>query len=183
MSSRPIAPGPNTNDNMLILNETSACIASILRTYHTWQTVEARDTSWELLPMGYWTWTELSIGIIVGCLPTMPKFFQHIGPKIRHRILGTGPETGSSTVADTPKASVLAKFQKPFAKYGLGLSVTDSRNEPYITSAQPRSEYVILDGLGLSAPQVERFGEETGYKGKAIATVRDDPEHEQNTFV
>ena len=161
---------------MLILDENSACIASILRTYYTWQTVEARDISWELLSMGYWTWTELSIGIIVGCLPTMPKFFQHIGPKLRRRILGTASDTGSSAEADTPKANVLAKFQRPFAKYGLGLSVSDSRNESYITHAQPRSEYLILDGLELSAPQASRFGEGSKYQGKAIATVREDLE-------
>ena len=162
---------------MLILTENSACIASILRTYYTWQTVEARDTSWELLPMGYWTWTELSIGIIVGCLPTMPKFFQHIGPKIRRRLLRTGSETRPSAEADTPRANVLVRFQRPFAKYGLGLSVSDSRNESSISRAQPRSEYLVLDGLELSASQASCFGVETGYQGKAIATVREDLEY------
>ena len=167
---------------MLTLDEHSACIASILRTYYTWQTVEARDTSWELLPMGYWTWTELSVGIIVGCLPTMPKFFQHIGPKLRHRILGTAPENVLSAEADTPKGHVLTRFQRPFAKYGIGLSVSDSRDDSYITCKQPRSEYLVLDGLEPSAPQASRFGDGTEYQGKAIATVREDLEHGQNTF-
>ena len=176
MSSGQIALGANTNNNMLIVDETSACIASILRTYYTWQTVEARDTSWELLPMGYWTWTELSIGIIVGCLPTMPKFFQHIGPKLRRRVLGTGPENGSSAEADTPKVNVLAKFQRPFAKYGVGMSVADSRNESYITCAQPRSEYLILDEFDPSPRQKSGASESTEYQGKAIATVREDLE-------
>ena len=177
MSSRQIALGPNTNDNMLILTEHSACIASILRTYYTWQTVEALDTSWELLPMGYWTWTELSIGIIVGCLPTMPKFFQHIGPKLCRRVLGTAPEHGSSAEADTPNGHVLARFQRPFAKYGVGLSVYEERNESYITCKQPRSEYVVLDEVDTSSRKGSGSSGETEYQGKAIATVREDVEY------
>ena len=132
--------------------------------------------------MGYWTWTELSVGIVVGCLPTMPKFFQHIGPKIRHRVLGTAPENASSAEVDTPEGHGLASFQRPFAKYGVGLSVSDSRDESYSTCKQPRSEYVVLDEVDASPRKGSSASEETGYQGKAIATVREDLEYGQNTF-
>ncbi|KAL8819728.1 MAG: hypothetical protein Q9223_001916 [Gallowayella weberi] len=32
--------------------------------------------------MGIWTWAEITAGILVSCLPVMPRFFQHIGPKV-----------------------------------------------------------------------------------------------------
>ena len=131
--------------------------------------------------MGYWTWTELSIGIIVGCLPTMPKFFQHIGPKLRHSILGTRPEIVSGAEAGTPKGHVLARFQRPFAKYGVGVSVYDERNESYIECKQPRSEYVVLDEGELSERKGSGASEGTEYQGKGVVTVRDDLEYGQNT--
>lgn len=31
--------------------------------------------------MGFWTWAEVTIGIIVSCLPVMPRFFRHCAPK------------------------------------------------------------------------------------------------------
>lgn len=34
-----------------------------------------------LVPMGMWGDAELSTGIIISCLPIMPKFFQHVAPK------------------------------------------------------------------------------------------------------
>ena len=182
MSSRQIVLGANTNDFMLILYENSACVASVMRTYYTWQTVEARDTSWELLPMGYWTWTELSIGIIVGCLPTMPKFFQHIGPKIRRRSAGPGPEYGSSADVDTPKVNVLARFQKPFAKYGVGLSVSNSRNDSYTTRAEPRCEYLTHTEVDPSPRQGSSFSVSTEHSSKGVATIRDDLEYGPNHF-
>lgn len=32
--------------------------------------------------MGLWTWAELTTGILVSCLPVVPRFFQHVGPKL-----------------------------------------------------------------------------------------------------
>ena len=31
--------------------------------------------------MGFWTYAEMTIGLVVSCLPVMPRFFHHIGPK------------------------------------------------------------------------------------------------------
>lgn len=132
--------------------------------------------------MGYWTWTELSIGIIVGCLPTMPKFCQHVGPKIRRRSAGPGPEYGSSVDVDTPKVNVLARFQRPFAKHGVGLSVTNSRNNSYITRAEPRCEYLTLTEVDPSPRQGSGFSESTEYSSKGAATMKDDLEYGQNSF-
>ena len=106
----------------------------------------------------------------------MPKFFQHIGPKLRRRVLGTAPETGSSAEADTPKMNVLARSQIPFAKYGVGLSVSDSRNESYMPRAQLRCEYLTLDEFDPSLRQKSSASESTEYSSEGVATARDDLE-------
>lgn len=164
---------PNSNGVMLILTENSACVTSILRSYYTWRVVETRDTSWELLFMGLWTWAELSTGIIVGCLPALPRFFQHIGPKIYQSRTRSGRE--SSAAPDTPNGNVLAKVKRPFAKYGAGPSVFDSWNDPYSTNAQLHDEYLSLDGIDVSLSQ--GFSEPAGYSGQGIATARNDLEY------
>ena len=132
--------------------------------------------------MGLYASAELSVGIIVGCLPTMPAFFHHIGPKIRRRIAGTGPEHGSSAEADAPKAKVLARIQRPFTKYGVGPSVSDSRNDSYHNRAQHRCEHLTLNEFDSSPPQASNFSASTEYTGKGVTTMRNDPEYGQNSF-
>ena len=75
--------------------------------------------------MALWTWAELSIGIIVGCLPTLPRFSQHIGTKIRLKLCGSGTGLAASAAALPPKANVLASIKRLFGKYGFRRSVTD----------------------------------------------------------
>ena len=53
-----------------------------MRTYYSYQVPKSFDKSYNLELMGLWGWAELAIGIIVGCLPVTPKFFQHVGPKV-----------------------------------------------------------------------------------------------------
>ena len=33
--------------------------------------------------MGLWTWAEMSIGVLIACLPVTPKFVSFVGPKIQ----------------------------------------------------------------------------------------------------
>lgn len=150
-------------------------MTSILRSYYTWQTVETLDTSWDLLPMGLWTWAELSIGIIVGCLPALPKFFQHVGPKIYRSLSGTGPGRGSSAAPNAPKLNVLAKVKRPFAKYEVGLSVSDSWNDA--SNSRAHDEYFILGEVDASLPQATTLSTPILCPGQDIATARDDLEY------
>lgn len=154
-------------------------MTSILCTYYTWQTVETLDTSWDLIFMGLWTWAELSTGIIVGCLPALPKFFQHVGPKIYRTIPGTGPRRNAGAAIDTPQVIALAKFKTPFAKYGLGPSVSDSSNDPYSIRARLQEGSVILDGSDVSVPHSTTFSAPNECPGQDIATARNDLEYGQ----
>ena len=54
------------------------CLTSILRLYYTRKFVEAADeTYWEAF-LGAWLYLEVAVGIIVGCMPSFPKFGQHV---------------------------------------------------------------------------------------------------------
>lgn len=59
-----------------------ACIASIFRTYYSFEITRGPDITFNIIVMGMAALVELSIGVIVACLPVLPKFFQHWGPKI-----------------------------------------------------------------------------------------------------
>jgi hypothetical protein len=43
--------------------------------------------------MGYWAWAEMSTGIIISCLPVVPRFVQHFGRKYHHHCR---PRAGSN---------------------------------------------------------------------------------------
>ena len=150
-----------------------------MRTYYTWRVVESQDTNWDLLPMALWTWAELSIGIIVGCLPTLPRFIQHIGTKIRVNFSGSGTGRGAGAAALPLKANVLASIRRPFGKYGIGPSITDSWNDPDMPRAQFREEYLVLDGFDKPSLKEEPRNTPSGWPGQDSATAREDLEYAQ----
>ena len=44
--------------------------------------VQSPDFSYTTVLMGMWTFAEFTTGIVISCLPVIPKFFQHVGPKV-----------------------------------------------------------------------------------------------------
>lgn len=180
MSSPETVLGPDTDRVLLMLIQPSACVASILRTYYTWQTVESPDTSWELIPMGYWTWAELSVGIIVGCLLTLPRFLGHIGPKFC-RSTGNGPDRGSEGVTNAPKVKVPARVNRPFAKFGVGPSVFDSWNDHHTTHGQLQDGYLALDEIDTPLPLAMTISASVQHSGLGAAIARDDLECGKST--
>lgn len=164
---------------MLIFVANSACVTSVLRTYYTWRVVESHDINWDLLPMGLWTWAELSIGIIVGCLPTLPKFIQHIGTRYRLKLSRSDTGRATSAVALPSKANVLARVRRPFGKYGVGQSITDLWSDPDMPRSQQREEYLVLDEFDATPLQAEALNRPIGWPLKAIVTAREDLEYAQ----
>ncbi|KAL8806544.1 MAG: hypothetical protein Q9223_004598 [Gallowayella weberi] len=59
-----------------------ACLASIFRTYYSFRMIQGPDWTYNLTLIGMGLLTEMSIGVLVSCLPVLPRFFQHVGPKI-----------------------------------------------------------------------------------------------------
>ena len=160
------------DDILLTLTDDSACIASILRTCYIWQVFNPYDVSWELAPVALWTWVELSIGIIVGCLPSLPKFFQYIGPKIYRS--GPGTASGRENVAASypPRSNILNRVKRPFDKYGFGSSVSDPSDDPSIPRAQLHDKYFTLDEFDASPSRGLTLSTTAGQPG-ATTTARD----------
>lgn len=158
----------------------SACVTSVLRTYYTWRVVESHDINWDLIPMALSTWAELSIGIIVGCLPTLPKFIQHIDTKYRLQFSGSGTGRATGAVALPPKANVLPSERRPFGKYGVGKSITDLWNDPDMPRSEHREDYLVLNGFDATPLQVEPLNGPIGCLGQEVVTVRDDVESAQD---
>lgn len=134
--------------------------------------------------MGLWGWAELAIGIIVGCLPVMPKFFQHIGPKVLKTLSFSSKHEmslahGLKNTQKTPKAKAFTKTQRPFAKY-VGPSICESSTDPYSPHAQLHGDYVMPDKFDSQLPQAFIAHETTQLPGVIIATRRDDLEYGQN---
>ena len=129
--------------------------------------------------MALWTWAELAIGIIVGCLPTLPKFIQHIGTKYHLKFSGSGTGRAASAVALPPKANVLPSVRRLFGKYGVGQSITDSWNDPDMPRSQYREEYLVLDEFDATPLPAAALNRPTRWPGKAIATAREDLEYAQ----
>ena len=83
------------------MNTDSACVTSILRTYYTWKVVKGSDVSYNIIVMGLWTLAEIATGIIVSCLPVLPRFFRHAGPKVLQAFSVPTKSSSSSGCAST----------------------------------------------------------------------------------
>ena len=95
----------------LIHHSHSACITSILRTYYTWKVDSQPDVSYSIVGLGLWTLAEVATGVIVSCLPVLPKFFQDIGPKIYRAFSIT---IKPSSTSGSENAQIMRRSSSPF---------------------------------------------------------------------
>ena len=124
-----------------------------MRTYYSYQVPKSSDKSYNLELMGLWGWAELAIGIIVGCLPVAPKFFQHVGPKVINVfVFMSKPDTRSdmsptycsNTTDEIPKAYSLTNCHRPFGRYNVGSKISESFTDPYYPQTQLDSDHPHL---------------------------------------
>ena len=131
-----------------------------------------------MVPMGMWTGAELATGVIVSCLPVIPKFFQHMWPKVSRTLSVMSKSRKESEIASAPVVAAeelqgdskvkLPSFKKTFTS-------VFSRTEKEDDQTQAEGEYAILSeaiaiprcdaAMGLSRMPADRF-----------ATRRDDLE-------
>ena len=129
--------------------------------------------------MGLWGWAELTIGIIVGCLPVMPKLFQHIGAKISSSFsfkYGISAAHGLIKTNEPPNADAFTKVQRPFANH-VGSSVSESSTDMYIAFARLHGEYPTADEYDLQSLSAIAKDEPIRPPRVVIATRRDDLEY------
>ena len=161
-------------------------MTSIVRTYYSYQVPKSSDRTYKLELMGLWGWAELTIGIIVGCLPVLPKFIQHIGATVSRTFSLTSKDSASAAHGlinniQPPKANAFSKNQQPFANH-VGSSISESSTDTYGPQARLHGEYLAADkydSLALNA--ISRL-EPTHPPSVVIATKRDDLECGERTI-
>lgn len=139
--------------------------------------------------MGLWTYAELSTGIVISCLPVIPKFFQHIGPKVssalRLRYKSTknsGVEAASIIPSDKRRAEKLKlpSFKHTFASV-LTKTEEDNDRELYNQQSLPKGEYVMLHEE-TTIPRRDATRELIQMPAAKLATKRDDLETGNGMF-
>ena len=136
-----------------------------------------------MVPMGMWTYAELSTGIVISCLPVIPKFFQHIGPKLSSAFTlrskytkDFGIEAASTTPSDKVRAEKLKLpgFGHTFTSM-VSTAEKDSDRELDSQQSLPKGEYVKLhEDAAFSRRDTTR--ELNVMPAARLATARDDLE-------
>ena len=150
-----------------------------MRTYSTWQVTESPDKSYRFGAFGLWSDAELSVGIIVGCFPVMPRFFQHVRPKVYEAFSFRSKST--DTLGEDPKgrcksptADVHIKMKSHFAKYKVGPSNLETCDDLY---TQPHGEYYTLDEAGTPQRRATTTSDPMQGPNTRTATRREDLEY------
>ncbi|CAD6593760.1 MAG: hypothetical protein ASARMPRED_007916 [Alectoria sarmentosa] len=162
-----------------------ACITSILRTYYTWKIVQSPDITYNMVRMGMWTYAELSTGIVISCLPVIPKFFQHVGPKISSVFTMRSKYTknsGNESASGTPSGKIQPeKFKLPSFKTSFSSVISntekDTDHELYSQQSLPKGEYAMLhEETALPSRELSQM------PAARLATTRDDLERGYGRF-
>lgn len=167
----------------------SACITSILRTYYTWKIAQSPDISYNVVRMGLWTSAEFTTGIIISCFPVIPKFFQHIGPKVSSALIlrskvmkNSSRESASAPPSDKPRAErlKLPSFKHTFTSI-FSNAETDDGYELYSQQVLPKAEHVQLHEE-TAMPRRDATRESNQRPAAKVATTRHDLERGYGMF-
>jgi hypothetical protein len=128
---------PHRKDSVgLMLTIISACITSVMRLVESVRTLDNPDISISLMPVSLWARAEVSAGLIVSCLPLLPRFF---GCKnVRTRLEPSKPSKYS-------RFSSKANSQARVDEYGASLHSGGS-----VASKNVRGESVIMKIITLN---------------------------------
>ena len=156
----------------------SACISSILRTYYTWKITESPDISYNMVLMGLWTAAELATGFIISCLPVIPKFFQHMWPKVSRTLSVMSKPRKDSGIASAPVVPTeelqgSSKLKLPKIKNTLASVLSHTGKEDNQT--RPEGEYALL-AESTGVPRRDAVKELSQMPAARLATRRDDLE-------
>ena len=108
--------------------------------------------------MGLWTYAELSTGVCISCLPVIPKFFQHVAPKLSSALTTLKPrfttknsankETASAAKSQSLQRAEREKLKLPsFTNTFTSLFSSVAKEDDHELSDQqslPREEYELL---------------------------------------
>ena len=164
-------------------------MASIVRAYYSWVVDRGTDESYNLGKLNICAAAELGIGIIVGCLPVLPKFLQYASVKVSKALSFASKTTGkprqdigqeSKGQHNAPKANALTSIKRSFAKYNAGADVTESWSDRYHSRAKNHGDYLTLTEFDAPSLQATEPLQPSSLSG-GVATRREDLEHGPHT--
>ena len=138
--------------------------------------------------MGMWTYAELCTGIVISCLPVIPKFFQHVGPQWsraltsrHHKVTKDSNNTGSSASGKSSNPVRDERLKLPSLKQTFASVVSSNRDgdgdhELCSQPSLPKKEYIKLyedDAVPRSDSARDLV---LMPQAKKVATMRDDLE-------
>ncbi|MCJ1350127.1 MAG: hypothetical protein MMC33_000108 [Icmadophila ericetorum] len=145
------------------------CIASIIRLLYTIKFVTAKDSTYTIFFVAVWAVVEIAIGIIVGCLPVLPRFFQHLTHS--HTSFDSSRGSGGfnkhskqSHTSSTSTSSTPAPPQRPTRPFSRShsrsgtLVLNDFGNEIY----EPLHERHVMSTHGYVELKGEGVGKSAG---------------------
>ena len=140
-----------------------------------------------MVQMGMWTYAELSTGIVISCLPVIPKFFQHIGPQLSRALTSrhhkVTKESNHSDSSASGKSSdpvrderlKLPSFKHTFASVLSSNRDGDGDHELCSQPSLPKKEYFILSEE-TAVPRRDSARDLVLMPRAKVATTRDDLE-------
>ena len=152
-----------------------------MRTYYSFQIAKSSDKSYKLTLMGLWGWAELAIGIIVGCLPIMPKFIQQVGPKVLKSLSFRSkyklrPARNLEIGVKAPSGNAFTKIQQPLVE-DVHLSISESSIDSYSPQARFQGAYLTRGRFDSPLSNAIIAHESTQPPGVVFASRRDDLEY------
>lgn len=153
------------------LTENSACVASLERAVVSFKIVGSHDQTYDLIPLALWSYAippslntpprpfqtshahwpsppiftrdaEIALGIMCSCMPTLPKFFRHLVPKIKSRVSSYRKSKGERGSFTASGGSIVSPATTSWERYD------DSRR---LQSASPAPEIEMV-GLEQQTP-------------------------------
>jgi hypothetical protein len=129
---------------------TSTFAQCLCDSHHTYvlhlKIVESPDVSYNVAIMGLWMWVEVRTGIIVSCLPVMPKFFQRFGTE-SSQTFSQGSKAGFKLVQ---KMASSDSKNKIVHSGGTGGPETWGGLSPQ--ASQYKGEYIALNEVDVLPP-------------------------------
>ena len=146
-----------------------------------------------MVPMGMWTYAELSTGIVISCLPVIPKFFQHVGPRLSSALNfgskstkcsgGDGAASAAKHSENVPAAEKLRlpSFKHTFASV-VASDAAENHDDCELDDEESRSQKMYFKLREDSEQGRDGTGELGGMTQAKYATVRDDLERGYGKF-
>lgn len=97
--------------------------------------------------MGFWTYAEIAIGIIISCLPVLPRLFQTVGPRI-YDVFSSRSKTNGVTHSETQTSKFI---HTPIRRIS-GKKRPDEYVDMYGIRTDVSGEYSPIDEHGSQQP-------------------------------